>query len=835
MHFVNLIVLLFAFSANLFCQDLPPFVLRKSITVDNGLIQSSVSAIVQDKSGYLWLGTQKGVSRWNGKEITNFSEENGLTKNNVRSLFCRANGDVVIGTFSGVSVFGKNGMITLRDPENRLSDKIYAIYETNDSSLVFGTDKNGVVVLKNNKFTYLNKESGLASNSIVAIIEDDAGSILFGSKNNGMSVLTKGIITNVNISHGLVSNGIISFLKDNDGSILITADAGICRYNKGKINTIIRDEKLNFVRGKNSSLAGDGTSYFVSRNSMHQLVNGVFSKVPLEESAPIGFSCLHVSDNGTFFVGTSGEGLRVYKKPFVLTLDSKHNFAHQDVFSISEDRTGNFFIATLGSGIGVLNGKFKVKLLTTNDGLASNSFYRILSANDGKTYFGSADNGISVYHNGRISTPRSFDVFNRKRIFAIYEALDSSIYFCPPLSVWRLKNTVLEDFGKTIGLENKKVDAVCNARDGSLYFAVENLGLLRVKSGEIELYNKDQGLTDYDFYSVVEGHDGTIYIGTDAGLFLLRKNGSIGSLRKTDGLSENAIYSIVEDNSGKVYLATNKGINIVDFSSPAPLIRYLGKEDGFASNEFNEKAVYKDSFGRIWFGTVQGVSCYFPSLDRPQRSKPYARLSSFFYSGEKTGVDQRVEIDESAPHIQIHYEGIDVDSPEKITYLYRVRGQSDNWTRTASSSLNFDHLPSGSYTFELVSQNSWSVKSDIASVDFLILSPLWRRWWMLAILAIVVSSAGYYLFVFRRRQGSEALMKKGVALHSLSKRENEIIRCLLAGESYKTISEKLFISPATVQSHIKNIYRKLDIHSKYELFNTMRKEDEVSGESQKLE
>jgi DNA-binding CsgD family transcriptional regulator len=106
---------------------------------------------------------------------------------------------------------------------------------------------------------------------------------------------------------------------------------------------------------------------------------------------------------------------------------------------------------------------------------------------------------------------------------------------------------------------------------------------------------------------------------------------------------------------------------------------------------------------------------------------------------------------------------------------------------------------------------------------------------MLAILAIVVSSAGYYLFVFRRRQGSEALMKKGVALHSLSKRENEIIRCLLAGESYKTISEKLFISPATVQSHIKNIYRKLDIHSKYELFNTMRKEDEVSGDSRKLE
>ena len=245
MRFVSSIFLLFAFSANLFSQDLPPFVLRKSITVDNGLIQSSVSAIVQDKSGYLWLGTQKGVSRWNGREIVSFSEENGLTKNNVRSLFCRANGDVVIGTFSGVSVYGKNGMITLRDPGNRLSDKIYAIYETNDSSLVFGTDKNGVVVLKNNKFTYLNKESGLASNSIVAIIEDDAGSILFGSKNNGMSVLTKGIITNVNISHGLVSNGIISFLKDNDGSILITADAGICRYNKGKINTIIRDEKLS--------------------------------------------------------------------------------------------------------------------------------------------------------------------------------------------------------------------------------------------------------------------------------------------------------------------------------------------------------------------------------------------------------------------------------------------------------------------------------------------------------------------------------------------------------------------------------------------------------------
>ena len=363
MHSVNVIILLFGFSANLFCQDLPPFVLRKSITVDNGLIQSSVSAIVQDKSGYLWLGTQKGVSRWNGKEITNFSEENGLTKNNVRSLFCTANGDVVIGTFSGVSVFGKNGMITLSDPQNKLSDKIYAVYETKDSSLIFGTDRNGVVVLKNNKFTYLNTESGLASNSIVAIIEDDAGSILFGSKNNGISVLTKGNITNVNTSHGLVSNAIISFLKDHDGSILITADAGIVRYNKGRINTIIRDEKLNFVRGKNSSLAGDGTSYFVSRNAMHQLVNGVFSKVPLEESAPIGFSCLYVSDNGTFFVGTSGEGLRVYKEPFVLTLDSEHNFAHQDVFSIAEDKAGNFFIATLGSGIGVLNGKFKVKLL----------------------------------------------------------------------------------------------------------------------------------------------------------------------------------------------------------------------------------------------------------------------------------------------------------------------------------------------------------------------------------------------------------------------------------------------------------------------------------------
>ena len=826
MRIFKILIFLLSALTPLFSQALPPLRLMRTITIENGLPQSSISSIVQDKEGYLWLGTQKGVSRWNGKTLTNFSEENGLAKDNIRSLFCTSRGEVLIGTFAGVTSCYMNTLKPLVDPGKKLADKIYSIYETKNGRLCFGTDNNGVIIKEKNNFTYLTKKMGLVSNSIVAISEDDEGAVIFGSKNDGISVYKNGQITNYSKSNGLPSGRIISLLKDTDGAVIITSARGLSRYKNGVISNIYLDDKFDFTRGKNSAIAEDGTIYFITTSAIYQMVNGKAVKILSQEKPRPDFNCIYISENGTIFVGTQAEGLKVFTKPFIFTLNSNDGLIGENVFSISEDRAGSIYFAAIGGGIGVYSPKSGVKLLKKEDGLVSNSFYSVLTTHDNVTYFGSSGRGVSVLKEGKISTPPIFNELKNKRIQAMYQAFDSSLFFCTPLSIWRLKNNKLEDFGKEIGLSDKKVDAICNTRDGAYYLCVHNYGLVKYKSGEIKLYNNKNGLYDYDFYSISEGKNGAVYIGTDGGLFIL-KNNSFSHYNKNNGLTDNTIYSIVEDNSGKIYLGTTRGINILDFSGNELLIRYLGKEDGLASSEMNEKAAFYDSNGRLWFGTVKGVSCYYPMLDIKKTGKPGVKITGFIYSGEKrnTRGAENINISDAPYQLQINFEGIDIDSPEKTSFLYRLKGLSEGWERTSLSSINYSNLSSGGYTFEIMAVNSWGIKSSTAVMSFTIPTPLWRKWWMIVIYFVILAAFITYLF-FQKRNKIVLTEENKVELANLSKRENEIIQLLLQGDSYKTISEKIFISPATVQSHIKNIYKKLNIHSKYELFKLYRSEEE---------
>lgn len=798
-------------------QSLPVLQLSRALTIDDGLTQSSVSSLVQDNTGYLWIGTNQGLCRWSGREMISYTEDNGLIKNNIRTLMVSSDSKVYIGTFAGVSVFSGNKLFNISDPKKKLKDKIYSIYQKKDGSIIFATDNNGLIIKDNNRYSYFDKTNGLNSNSVVAIIETDKKELLIGHKTNGINVLRNDKIVSQIPGHEYFSR-VYSFLRDTDGSVLITTNNGIFRYLNNKILPVVQ-RKIRFVRGKNSFLASDGTSYFVSSNSVYQLINNKLVEVITQKEANVGFNCIHITENGTFFIGTTGEGVRIYKKPFVLSLNSQNGFAREDVFGITQDKTGKILFATLGSGVAAYDGKKTIALIP-ND--ITSNYYSAFTTSSGQTFFGSSGNGLFIYDHNRLFTSPVFDSIKNQRVSAIYEALDSSLYFCTSVSLWVLKKGRFENFGKKIGLNNIKIEAICNAKDGSLFLGVQSRGLLRIKNGEIKIFGRQEGLTDYDFTDIIEGKNASIYIATDGGLFIL-KNNKISSITNKNGLSDNTIYCIIEDDMGKLYAGTTKGLNVIDFSLSKPSIRLLGKEDGFASNEFNEKAAYKDKNGYLWFGTVKGASCYFPVLDQHQSNKPYLNIKSVQTFNESINILSN-ESKNIENQVEVKLEAVDVDSPEKTRFIYQLSGSNDDWITTMSNSLRFSDLSGGDYQLKIYAINGWNIKSSLVIVNFSIPVPFWRSWWMILIYSTVILSIIYYLTI-QKRNNREEKTDIFIKLENLSKRENEIISYLLNGESYKSISEKTFISPATVQTHIKNIYKKLNIHSKYELFNLMKQKE----------
>jgi ligand-binding sensor domain-containing protein len=751
------------FIANLFSQ----IIVSRYLTTEDGLINSDICAIHEDREGYMWFATMDGLSRWDGISFENFNTANGLPASQVYDILEDDDGLIYFPTYGGGTVVYKNGSLERAFTEidsldvdlaavekgadgnyyfggydgicvsDRLgnffvpdsSNSVWNISKGRDGTMYFGTYKVGVRILNNGEWSYLDKSKGLKDNAVWKVLESSSGELHIGT-NSGLSVFKDdSLITEVYENE---------FSNDRITAICQTRDGRIC-YGGIKGVSFFRNGEWNYITKDNGLIASD--TWSISEDSWGQI-----------------------------YFGSAGGGVSIYRPEILFSYNMEHGLADDIVQAIYEDENGIFYFGT-EDGLSILSeGEFKT--ITVSEGLAGNIIRDIKGDGKGRIFIGTRS-GLSVLKNGRIQNYTTDDGLPDNKIFSLLYASDSKLYIATNKGIGVLDNENIRVFNKENGLPEDYVQHIFENSENEIEFATYS-GVIIKKDEEFVRLSTDDGLSGNKINSIFQDSKGRKYYGTYGKGLNISDKGEIRVVDTSLGLSNNTISSIIGDEKGNIYIATSKGIDIICFKNDSITVRNIDKTDGLISNKNLPNASFKDSRGKLWFGSVNGVTCYDPKADIEIRTPPKVQIKkiSIFDKIVPDGIRQ---FDYQSNFLTFEYIGIFLPSPEKVKYAVRLKGLEDNWEFTKERKVRYAGLTHGKYSFEIKAANDRGYWSEPVSYEFVILPPWYLSWWFKT---VIIGVAVLILWALYRSRVTKIL-------------QTERLRTRIAGDLHDEIGSAL--------------------------------------------
>ena len=728
--------------------------LRTTFTVEDGLSSNVVNAILQTRDGFLWIGTDAGLNRFDGRQFTPFyfrgpkSTPQGI----VRSLAEGPNGDLWIATNAGLfRIPGRaldqfdRSLAVLYHPGTGMSDEVNVLHVSRDGTLWVGTSA-GLYQFVDNQFR------NVIPNAVISRIEQSADGHLLISGSQGFVELDgTQVIDHAGLAHQLDTSpdSLFQVVQDSKGVVWFSTSAGLARRVNGSI------ERLQPYGGERRGV------YLVYEDPRGNLWSWAFGAT------------------GIFRV--SGTKL----EPLAPSIQ---------VRAISADREGNLWLGTNGEGLM----RFKdrpIRIFAKADGLPNNIPMTVLSRRDGSLWVGNNCGGLSVFNGQHFKTYDEKDGLSNSCVWALAEGKNGELW----VGTWggglyRFADGHFVQFSTPQGLPDVVVRAITIAHDGSLWIATQN-GLGHMVNGQFHNYSTTDGLSSNRVVSVYQDRRGTIWAGTSRGI-----NRMIGE-RFAPALPPNQIFdpryiSFAEDSSGDLYaLSAPKGIDLIEgdqlvevnhdldllsmvtspsgefwftggngifrFSAEAfrqnqagsetPLdYAWFGKADGMTSTQcsIGVPNMARAPDGKLWVATVQGLAM----LDLPHLSfdsaKPVIFVEEVTVGRTRQPAGRELVLPPGTHHVELSFDSISLASPEKIRFQYRMDDVDPVWL-DADNSLTavYTNIPVGTHAFKIRACNSDGVW-DRSGISFPVTQKpyFYEAGWfrLLAVTAFIVILMGAY-------------------------------------------------------------------------------------------
>jgi signal transduction histidine kinase/streptogramin lyase len=269
------------------------------------------------------------------------------------------------------------------------------------------------------------------------------------------------------------------------------------------------------------------------------------------------------------------------------------------------------------------------------------------------------------------------------------------------------------------GLPRDIVRCLLPASDGALWIGTDAGGLARLKDGVLSVLDTRHGLASDVVFSLHEDAEGLLWIGTGGGLSLLRRDGSLRSVGLADGLPDEKVFEILEADGGGLWMSSNKGIFRVSRADVIERMagrrgpftaRALGRADGLPTAQCNGAscpAGLRDADGRLWFPTLKGLVGVDPARLRSNTTAPPVVIHSVLVDGRPVAGVSPVELPPRTGKIEIHYDGLSFQAPEKVRFRYRLEGFEASWVDAGTRrSAFYTSLPPGDFVFRVVASNN---------------------------------------------------------------------------------------------------------------------------------
>ncbi len=779
----------------------------RNFTITDGLSQSSVTCMVQDDVGTLWIGTQDGLNRFDGRQFEVFTSDDtkGLESEYIHSSLKAKNGKLWFGTSNGLTGYDqdKEQFITYGiGSNNPLS--IEAIAEATNGDLWLGTSTQGLVKWesKSRKLKLVN--SGFPSKRILFVRFLNEYSLLISTEDKG--VFNYNIKTNrwykILPRKKKIDNWLVNDAEYFSGTVyILSTNKGIWLYDYTTnaaspfLTQIERD--FGIIEIAAVYLRSTNEIYIATQNkglltvlksngvyTIHQSKQDIFQKNALlydeintlfpDENGAIwigtlrGLSCFDPINQGFLGIGPSG--------------NLKLGLPSASVWAFAEDpKQKQLFVAT-DFAVSVLDrstGSFQQYYLARGAENNESSIMSLLYINDHEmlvgctdglyllTYFGQAYTFKKLEYK-KLENPTNFD-----RIYKILHYKDSRYFLATKGGVllYDLSKGTTVSFVHDSKKPKKTLGAgVCRLAykgiDGTVYFGTSTGGLHVLKTdknGELSIvpfrYNAQLAIITKDYVSALYQPTKTdLWIATTGSglLYMNLKTGKVDSFTKKEGIPNNFVYGIVPDANGDLWISTNKGLGKFDPSNNSCI--NFSEVHGLMSNEFNTGAYLASKTGELYFGGIAGYNFFNPLTMNKQQRALEIRFTKFkldkdwLHPGDKDApfkktiaeVD-RIELPYNQRSFTLRFVASDLMNPQLLEYKYRLKGSDEETIFLGSTNeIRFNSLSPGTYTLEVyVRRTDGEWSVYPATLDIEVASPFWWKWWFWIIAAIVVALVTY--------------------------------------------------------------------------------------------
>lgn len=735
-------------------------------TIREGFFQGNIYSIAQGQDGYLWLGTEFGLLRFDGNRSIPWQPPAGqnLPGSGITSLLASTDGTLWIGTYAGLVSW--NGAKLTRYPE-------------------------------------------LDNQLVAALLQDHEGTVWAGSLGTPSGRLCA--IRNGSVQcygqEGTFGRTVLSLFEDSAGNLWAGAQSGLWRWRPGlPTHYAVPGTELNDL-----NVGDDGELFIAMPGGMRQIVPGKSESYPMRGAKPINANRLLRDHDGGLWIGTLDRGLIHVHHGRTDVFSKSEGLSGDVIFSLFEDREGNVWVSTNG-GLDRFR-DLTVSTISVKQGLSSDSAWSVLAARDGSVWIGTGD-GLNKWSNGQISTihnasgrlddaPQSLFEDDRDRIWAFTGHGLAYIETGRFVSLSGVHGTKVHSIAgdKANNLWLSETSNLLHIRDGRLVEQIPWSRLGRTESASVLLSDREHGGLWLGFwrgggvlyfkdgqvrasYTSANGlssgavtdlrldRDGALWVATQ-GVLDRVKDGHITTLTDRNGLPCDTVLWTMEDKDHALWLYTACGLvriarNELDawIADPKRKIEttVFDAADGVrlrstASSGYGPRAT-ESTDGKLWFVTGEGVQIVDPrhisfnKLPPPVHIEQVVADHKTLWQNLWTETSSNLRLPRLTRDLEIDYAALSLVAPEKVRFKYKLEGYDGDWQDAGNRRQAFyTNLAPADYRFRVIACNNSGMWNETgASLDFSIAPAYYQTSWFRALCAAAILALLWAAYLFRVRQ-----------------------------------------------------------------------------------
>ena len=786
---------------SVFAQSKPPgiphaeYLIKNWSTVD-GLPDTTVRAITQDRDGYLWVGTAGGIARFDGIRFRSF------TTGNTPAL---------------------------------VSDSIYDLAEDGAGRLWFATT-HGLAVRENDGFRWYDATDGPGRTSVFGIAADRSGRVWVQARN--------GILRHDGnrFEPILVDPSVLQFIVDPSGQIWAGGPKGVGRWNgtsfdpvpgtasvdsmtvdgKGRIWMLRFPNDLSVLEaGKVRPMPSPGPGWFQALSALpsgdvwvgarvgnesvryrDDAVHRVDASDGLHGARPI---CFFEDRGGSLWIGANRGGLFRLREPRLKLYKTGTDLPPGAVLSVAADSAGTIHIGTMGAGLLSFDGN-RFQPLSVGDPLSPLFLATsVVGALGGGVWTGVQYGSLRRWTDQGLSEPVGRPVGTRAllkdRSGRLWRGTFSSGLDCHESGVIRTYTT-------TNGLSSDSITALAEARDGLIWAGTEQ-GLHRIEDTKITRFGVADGLGHAWVRSLCVDSQGVLWVGTAGGGLSAWKEDRFVTLGVTHGLPNARVDLLLDDGHQNLWVGTPSGLMRLSLADLRQFVlgkvrtvhgALFGAEDGLPVPQFGtgfHPAAVAAPDGKLWFCSDSGVVMIDPARLHDPAPAPKVHIEEVWTDGTRVPpvlARREVVLPPGSERLEIFYTGLEFSAPDRVRFRYRLEPYDEDWVDAQGQrSARYSKLKPGTYRFRVDAANNdgtWSAPLDGLTVT--VEPEFWQTPWFRG--AIGAVALGLAFLVYRIRAGEAAqrrTVEESFTRQLIESQERE--RSRIADELHDSLGHDLLV------------------------------------------